>query len=164
MSTTGFDTLKVSRDLEAAGFNEAQAGAIVRSMAGAFQDGMIATKSDIDKLRASTRADVDKLRTSTTAEFAAVRTDIDKLRASTRADVDKLQTFTTAEFAAVRTEIDRLRVSTKSDFDKLQATTTADIANLKAEVFRALWIQGAGIVGIHLAIGGLLFAAIRFLA
>ena len=106
MATTGFDTLKVSQDLKAAGFNEAQAGAIVRSMAGAFQDGMIATKSDIDKLRASTRADVDKLRTS----------------------------------------------------------TTADIANLKAEVFRALWIQGAGIVGIHLAIGGLLFAAIRFLS
>ena len=142
MATTGFDTLKVSQDLKAAGFNEAQAGAIVRSMAGAFQDGMIATKSDIDKLQASTRADVDKLRTSTTAEFAAVRVDFDKLRAST-----------TAEFAAVRAEMDKLRVS-----------TTADIANLKAEVFRALWIQGAGIVGIHLAIGGLLFAAIRFLA
>ena len=123
MSTTGFDTLKVSQDLKAAGFNEAQAGAIVRSMAGAFQDEMIATKSDIDKLQSSTRADVDKLRASTTAEFAAVRAEMDKLRVS----------------------------------------TTADIANLKAEVFRALWIQGAGIVGIHLAIGGLLFAAIRFL-
>ncbi len=35
--------------------------------------------------------------------------------------------------------------------------------DLKAEVFRALWIQGAGIVGIHPAIGGLLFGAIRFL-
>jgi len=123
MAATGFDTLKVSQDLKAAGFNETQAGAIVRSMAGAFQDGMIATKSDIDKLQASTRADVDKLRTSTTAEFAAVRVEIGNLRAS----------------------------------------TTADIANLKAEVFRALWIQGVGIVGIHLAIGGLLFAAIRFL-
>lgn len=123
MATTGFDALKVSQNLKAAGFNEAQAGAIVRSMAGAFQDGMIATKSDIDKLQASTRADIAKLRTSTTAEFAAVRVEMDRLRASTR----------------------------------------ADIADLKAEVFRALWIQGAGIVGIHLAIGGLLFAAIRFL-
>ena len=141
MATTGFDTLKVSQDLKAAGFNEAQAGAIVRSMAGAFQDGMIATKSDIDKLQASTRADIAKLRTSTTAEFAAVRVEIDKLRAST-----------TSEFAAVR-----------ADVAGLQASTRADIANLKAEVFRALWIQGAGIVGIHLAIGGLLFAAIRFL-
>ena len=159
MATTGFDTLKVSQDLKAAGFNEAQAGAIVRSMAGAFRGGMIATKSDIDKLQASTRADVDKLRTSTAAEFAAFRADIDKLRAFTtsefaavRVDIDKLRAFTVSEFAAVRVEIDSLR-----------ASTTADIANLKAEVFRALWIQGAGIVGIHLAIGGLLFAAIRIL-
>ncbi len=111
MATTGFDTLKVSQDLKAAGFNEAQAGAIVRSMAGAFRE-MIVTKSDIDQLQAST-----------TAEFSAIRT----------------------------------------DFAGLQASTRADIANLKAEVFRALWIQGAGIIGIHLAIGGLLFAAIRFL-
>ncbi|MYC81878.1 MAG: hypothetical protein F4X19_07295 [Acidobacteria bacterium] len=112
MATTAFDTLKVSQDLKAAGFNEVQAGAIVRSMAGAFQDRMIAARTDIDKLRA----------------------------------------FTVSEFAAVRVEIDSLR-----------ASTTADIANLKAEIFRALWIQGAGIFGIHLAIGGLLFAAIRFL-
>ena len=151
MATTGFDTLKVSQDLKAAGFNEAQAGAIVRSMAGAFQE-MVATKSDIGKLQAST-----------TAEFAAVRTDIDRLQVSTRADVDKLRTLTTAEFAAVRVEIDNLRASTTADIAGLRASTTADIANLKAEVFRALWIQGAGIVGIHLAIGGLLFAAIRFL-
>ena len=141
MGNSGFDTLKVSQDLKAAGFNEAQAGAIVRSMAGAFQDGMIATKSDIEKLQAST-----------TSEFAAVRVDIDKLRA-----------FTVSEFAAVRVEIDSLRASTKADIGGLRASTKADIANLKAEVFRALWIQGAGIVGIHLAIGGLLFAAIRFL-
>lgn len=116
MATTGFDTLKVSQDLKAAGFNEAQAGAIVQSMAGAFHDGMIATKADLDNLRAATKADIDKLRASTTADIAGLR-----------------------------------------------ASTQADIANLKAEVFRALWIQGAGIVGIHLAIGGLLFAAIRFL-
>ena len=40
--------------------------------------------------------------------------------------------------------------------------TKADVADLKAEVFRALWIQGAGLGGIQLAIAGLLFAAIRF--
>ena len=147
MATTGFDTLKVSQDLKAAGFNEAQAGAIVRSMAGAFQE-MTVTQSDINQLRASNQS-----------EFAAVRSEIDQLR-----------TFTKSEFAAVRSEIDQLRTFTKSefaalrtDFVGLQASTRADIADLKAEVFRALWVQGAGIVGIHLAIGGLLFAAIRFL-
>lgn len=91
MATTGFDALKVSQNLKAAGFNESQAGAIVRSMAGAFQYGMIATKSDIDKLQASTRADVDKLETSTTAEFAAVRAEIAGLQASTRADIANLK-------------------------------------------------------------------------
>ncbi len=60
-------------------------------------------------------------------------------------------------------------LATKAD---LKAETTdlkaeiadlkAEIANLKSEVFRALWIQGAGLVGIQLAIAGLLFAAIRF--
>ena len=43
------------------------------------------------------------------------------------------------------------------------ANLKAEIANLKSEVFRALWIQGAGLVGIQLAIAGWLFAAIRFL-
>ena len=43
-----------------------------------------------------------------------------------------------------------------------KADLKAEIANLKSEVFRALWIQGAGLVGIQLAIAGLLFAAIRF--
>jgi hypothetical protein len=129
MAATGFDTLKVSQDLKAAGFNEAQAGAIVRSMAGAFQE-MIVTRSDIDPLQAYSRS-----------EFAAARAEIDQLRVSTK-----------SEITAVRTDFAGLRASTKSD-----------IADLEAEVFRALWIQGAGIVGIHLAIGGLLFAAIRFL-
>ena len=44
-----------------------------------------------------------------------------------------------------------------------KADLKAEIANLKSEVFRALWIQGAGLVGIQLAIAGWLFAAIRFL-
>lgn len=35
--------------------------------------------------------------------------------------------------------------------------TKADIANLKAEMFRALWIQGAGLVVVQLAIAGLLY-------
>jgi hypothetical protein len=53
----------------------------------------------------------------------------------------------------------------KAETTDLKAETTdlkAEIANLKSEVFRALWIQGAGLVGIQLAIAGLLFAAIRF--
>ena len=85
MTTTTFDTLKVNRNLKAAGFDEAQADAIVDSMAEVFGDA-VATKADLEAME----------------------------------------------------------------------------ARIKAETFRALWIQGAGLVGIQLAIAGLLFAAIRF--
>ena len=54
-------------------------------------------------------------------------------------------------------------LATKADLKAEIANLKAEIANLKSEVFRALWIQGAGLVGIQLAIAGLLFAAIRFL-
>ena len=43
------------------------------------------------------------------------------------------------------------------------ADLMAEIASVKSEVFRALWIQGTGLVGIQLAIAGCLFTAIRFL-
>ena len=53
-------------------------------------------------------------------------------------------------------------LATKADLKAETTDLKAEIANLKSEVFRALWIQGAGLVGIQLAIAGLLFAAIRF--
>ena len=68
---------------------------------------------------------------------------------------------TKSDVVAIRADMDKLEVSVKAEL-KDKATKT-DLAEVKAEVFRALWIQGAGIVGIQLAIAGLLFAAIRFL-
>ncbi len=60
-------------------------------------------------------------------------------------------------------------VATKGDISEVKAEVAnlkvevkAEVANLKAEIFRALWIQGAGLVGLQLTIAGLLFAAIRF--
>ena len=41
-------------------------------------------------------------------------------------------------------------LATKAEITDLKA----EISNLKSEVFQALWIQGAGLVGIHLAIAG----------
>ena len=61
MTTAVFDTLKASRDLKAAGIDEAHAEAIVTAMAGAFED-TVATKSDLDKLEASVRGDIKLLK------------------------------------------------------------------------------------------------------
>ena len=41
------------------------------------------------------------------------------------------------------------------------ADLKAEIANLRAEIFRALWIQGAGIVSIQFAVAGLHYALLR---
>ena len=49
----------------------------------------------------------------------------------------------------------------KAEIAALKADLKTDIARVQSEVFRALWIQGAGLVGIQLAIAGLLFAAIK---
>ncbi len=61
MTTAVFDTLKASRDLKAAGIDEAHAEAIVTAMAGPFED-TVATKSDLDKLEASVRGDIKLLK------------------------------------------------------------------------------------------------------
>ena len=140
MTTAVFDTLKASRDLKAAGIDEAHAEAIVATVAGAFED-TVATQSDI----------------------VAVRADIEKLESSTKADMANLRAELKAEIAEVKTELKAEIAGVKTDIDKLEASTKAEIAGVKADVFRALWIQGAGLVGIQLAIAALLFAAIRFL-
>lgn len=81
MATTTFDTRQAVRKLQAAGFDEAQADAVVDTLADAFSE-TVATKSDIADLKAE------------------------------------------------------------------MANHRADMSNLKAEMFRALWIQGGGIVAL----------------
>ena len=79
MTTAVFDTLKACRNLQAAGFAEAQADAIVQSMAEAFEDA-VATKADIVSVRADLKT-----------EIAAVRADIEKLEASVKGDIKLLK-------------------------------------------------------------------------
>ena len=57
MTTTVFDTLKASRDLKAAGFDETQAEAIVITMAEAFDD-TVATKANLDAVKAELKQDI----------------------------------------------------------------------------------------------------------
>ncbi|MDE0294457.1 MAG: hypothetical protein OXH92_09350 [Bryobacterales bacterium] len=55
-------------------------------------------------------------------------------------------------------------VATKADIAEVKAEIAnlkTEIASVKAEMFRALWIQGAGLVGVQLAIAGLLYSLLR---
>ena len=63
--------------------------------------------------------------------------------------------------AIVNTMRDALTVSlaevaTKSDLENA-------VAGLRADLFKALWIQGAGLVAIQIAVAGFIITAVRFL-
>ena len=57
MTTAVFDTLKASRDLKAAGFDDSQAEAIVTTMAEAFDD-TVATKADLGAVKSELGQDM----------------------------------------------------------------------------------------------------------
>ena len=61
MSTVAFDTLEATEDLKAAGFEEAHAKAIVRTVHRAMSEGM-ATKEHVSAEVAKLRADLQTLR------------------------------------------------------------------------------------------------------
>ena len=60
MTAMPFDTLKLARRLESAGFPPQQAGDTAEALAEAF--GELATKADIAALRAELKADIELLR------------------------------------------------------------------------------------------------------
>ena len=148
MNTVTFDTLKASRNLKAAGFDEPQADAIIDTFGDAFSD-TVATKTDI----AEVKADIAKLEGFTKAEIAEVKADIAKLAVATKADIDKLA-------VATKADIDKLAVATKADIDKLAVATKADVADLKADMLK---VAVAVAVGIILANATMTIALIKFL-
>jgi hypothetical protein len=119
----------------------------------------VATKRDLDQLRAATKSDIHQLR-------AATKSDIHQLRAATKSDIDQLR-------AATKSDIDQLRAATKSDIGHHAELTRIEIARfgdeLRAELHKALAEQTRTVVltaaianvGAVLAVGGLAFAAAR---
>ena len=79
----------------------------------------VATKTDLDHLRAATKTDLEHLR-------AATKADIDGHRAETRAEFEQLRLTTKAD-------IEHLRIATKADIDGLRAATKADINGLRGD-------------------------------
>ena len=156
MTPITFDTRKAVRNLKAVGFEEPQADAIVDTLGDAFSD-TVATKSDIAEVQ-SNIAEVQ-------SNIAGVQSDIARLEVSTKSGIARLEVSTKAGIArlevSTKSDIARLEVSTKADIARLEVSTKADIADLKADMFRALWIQGAALVGLQLTIAGLLFAALK---
>ena len=90
----------------------------------------VATKTDLDHLRAATKTDLENLRISTKAEF-------DGLRAATKADINGLRgdfNGLRGEFNGLRAEFEHLRTETNSGFRELHAVIDARTDLLRSEI------------------------------
>ena len=75
----------------------------------------------------------------------ATKADVRRLEGTMRGDIEQHDASTKADF-------ERFQATMKSDFERFQATMRAEFANFRADMYRALWIQGAGIVAIVAAL------------
>ena len=126
MLATGFDTHETVKRLTEAGASEPLAEAIVSAIGDAGE--RAAGKADLDRLEASIRAGMD-------AHRAAAKADMDAHRAAAKADMDAH------------------RAATGADLDGLKAEMIALETRMEGRLYRALWLQGAGIVAVVAALG-----------
>ena len=133
--STPFDSLATARKLEATGIATKQAEAIVFAIQESRDTA--ATKRDLDTNVAALRSDLE-------ANTAALRSD---LEARTEALRSSLETRT----AALQSNLEASTAALRFEISAVEANLRADMGKLRGQLFRALWIQGAGVVGIVLA-------------
>ncbi|MBF0496929.1 MAG: DUF1640 domain-containing protein [Deltaproteobacteria bacterium] len=117
---------------------------------------LLATKKDIETIRAETKRYVED-----------VRKDIEILRAETKKDIEILRAETKRDIDDVRKDIEVLRAETKKDIEGvrkdievLRAETKKDIATAKSEVIK--WAVGL-IATQTVLIAGMFTAAVTIL-
>ncbi len=132
------DTHKVFETLTDAGFNEAQAKALVGAVSESHDT--LTTKTDLRALAQETKADLQ-------AEIADVRADLQTLAQETR-----------AEFAGVRADLEALRQETKTDSEALRQETRADLRELELRMRLQLGAMLIIAAGLQIAILGFLMA------
>ena len=79
---------------------------------------------------------------------------------ATKADIQRLETTLRGDLEqhrdSAKADSERLETTLRSDFerrmDRHEAWTRAELANLRADMYRALWIQGAGIIAVVAAL------------
>jgi uncharacterized protein involved in exopolysaccharide biosynthesis len=141
-----FDTLKLSRRLEQAGFTRDQAIGAAEALSDAIT-GDLATKADIAEVRgeiAALRAEMGALGTQLHSEIATLRADLTGLGSELRGEMATLAAELRTEIASVRTEFRTEIASVRTEIAALRTST-------------AQWIIGAVFVNI-VTISGAMFA------
>lgn len=105
----------------------------------------VATKRDLDSLRAATKRDIESL-----------GADIESLAAATKRDIESLA-------AGTKRDIDSLAATTKQDIEMLGLRLGTRISDLRADMYKELRTQMMALVGTNLTVGALVVAAVRLL-
>ena len=131
MSTLALDTHKAVKTLKEAGFEEAQAEAMVTTFGNAMSEN-VATKADIAELKTATKADIAELKAATKANIA-------ELKAATKADIAEL----------------------KADVEALRAELKTDLLALEQRLTVRLYTTVLTGVGLMIAANGIMLAAFK---
>ena len=116
------DTHKVFETLTDAGFNEAQAKALVGAVSESHDT--LTTKTDLQVLAQESKANLHALAQETKADLQATKVDLQAEIAGVRAEIQALAQETQAEFANVRTEIRALAQETEAKRREMELRMT----------------------------------------
>jgi len=101
MTAVAFDTLKLARRLEGAGFTREQADGAAEALADSFSN-EIATKGDIAELRMATTGDIAELRTAIAGFEGKLESKIGALEGKMESRIGALEGKLSADIASVR--------------------------------------------------------------
>ena len=121
-----FDTLRYARRMKSFGFTDRQAEGMADAQAELI-GGELATKHDIEELRAATERNIAESRTAT-------QRDIAELRAETKRDIADVRREIAELRASTEQNIEKLRVELKHDIEKLRVELKRDIADVQKSV------------------------------
>ena len=143
-----FDTHKAVKALCSAGFDDAQAEAVVDQINGAIHEN-VATKTDIEKLATKEELRDDTVRLATKADLERFATKVDLERFATKEELRE-------EVANLATKADLERFATKDDLrqeaEKFELRLATELEKQSSKYLRSLAVVVAGIVGLSKAL------------
>ena len=149
MAMPAFDTHKAVKALSSAGFDNAQAEAVVDQISGAVSEN-VATKVDLDRF--ATKVDLDRFATKEDLDRFATKADLDRF--ATKEDLDRFATKEHLERYATKEDLERF--ATKEDLrqevEKLELRLAAELEKQSSKYLRSMVVVVAGIVGLSKAL------------
>jgi hypothetical protein len=144
MNTIPFDTLKMARRLEAAGFPGAQAAGAAEAMAEAMSGSELATKADLVGIK----ADLVVVRDDLTREIGLVRTDLTREIGLVRADLTR---EIERETGLVRTDLTREMAASETRLTAAIAGVSSNLELLRRDMTIRLGAMAIASTGVMLA-------------